>query len=247
MKVAVPLRVLVVSKEISSEEVRTPIGTPIVVAEIALLPEGDEKSLTAEKQAMNSDDEMQIDQNRPVVWADGKWRIGGFVAYFHQEYEWLRQYLPSLPPYLPLQCVDPAQISRFFGISLDEFDWKGPDSSQVLAAIERVEGRLGTDTVRKSVSDAAAQMLTTKEVSILLGCSYSQARTLMLDGRIKSVKTGRFLRSRKEWVEEFLISQIVKKPDPEPGEVRTRRPKAKLVGHFKKGGLAYEFLRSRPD
>lgn len=205
------------------------------------------ESLIAEKQDMNSDDEMLPDQNRPVVWADGKWRIGGFVAYFYEEYEWLRQHIPTLPPYLPPQCLDPVQIARFFGESLDDFDWKGPDSSQVLAAIQRVEGQLGAGTVRKSVSDAAAQMLTTKEVSILLGCSYSEAREKLLDGRIKSVKDGRWLRSRKEWVEEYLLKQVVKKPDPEPGEVRTRRPKAKLVGQFKKGGQAYEFLRSRPD
>lgn len=196
---------------------------------------------------MNSEDEMLTDQERPVVWQDGKWRIGGLAAYFNQEYQWLRQRIPTLPPYLPPHCLDPVQIARFLGANLDELDWKGPETSQILAAIQRVEGQLGTGTDRGSVFDAAEQMLTTKEVSILLGCSYSEAREKMLDGRIKSVKDGRWLRSRKEWVEAYLLMQVVKKPDSNPGEVRTRRPKAKLVGQFKRGGLAYEFLRSRPD
>lgn len=194
---------------------------------------------------MNRDFEFPPDQGRPVVWADEKWRMGGLTAYFIEQYEWLRDRIPTLPPYLPPHCLDPAQIARFLDENLDDFDWKGPDSAQVLAAIQRVEGQLGAGTVRKSVSDAAAQMLTTKDVSILLGCSYSEAREKMLDGRIKSVKDGRWIRSRKEWVEEYLLQQVVKKP--EPGEVQTKRPKAKLVGQFKKGGLAYEFLRSRPD
>ena len=90
-------------------------------------------------------------------------------------------------------------------------------------------------------------MLNTKEVSQFLGCSYSQARKLMLDGRLRSIKDGRLLRSRKDWVEEYLLAQVVKKADPQPEEIKTKRPKAMLVGQFKKGGLAYEFLRSRPD
>jgi excisionase family DNA binding protein len=196
---------------------------------------------------MNSEDETLLQHERPVVWANGKWRIGGLMTYFYQQHEWLRQRIPTLPTQLPPHCLDPVQIARFLGENLDDFDWKGPDLSQVLAAIQRAEEKLGTGTIRKSVSDTAAQMLTTKEVSILLGCSYSEAREKMLDGRIRSVKDGRWLRSRKEWVEEYLLKQVVKKPDQEPGEVRAKRPKAKLVGEFKKGGLAYEFLRSRPD
>ena len=30
-------------------------------------------------------------------------------------------------------------------------------------------------------------------------------------------------------------------------EIKIKRPKVKQIGEFKKGGLAYEFLRSRPD
>jgi excisionase family DNA binding protein len=95
--------------------------------------------------------------------------------------------------------------------------------------------------------EAAARMLTTKEVAQLLGCSYSQARKLMLEGRLKSIKDGRLLRSRREWVEDYLLAQMVQKPDPQPAEIKVKRRKVKLVGDFKKGGIAYEFLRSRPD
>jgi hypothetical protein len=69
----------------------------------------------------------------------------------------------------------------------------------------------------------------------------------MLEGRLKSIKDGRLLRSRREWVEEYLSAQLVNKPKPQPDEIKVRRPKAKLVGEFTKGGIAYEFLRSRPD
>lgn len=116
-----------------------------------------------------------------------------------------------------------------------------------MAAIQRIEQKLEGGSIRKSAVDTASQMLTTKEVSNLIGCSYSQARTLMLDGRIKSIKDRRLLRSRREWVEEYLLAQVVKKPDSQPELITSKRPKAKLVGEFKKGGLAYEFLRSRPD
>ena len=196
---------------------------------------------------MNPEDDMLDERQRLPVWEGGKWRSGGLLAYFSEQYLWLRQRIPTLPPYLPPHLLDPAQIARFLGFNLDDFDWKGPESSQLLAAIQRVEGQLGSGRVRNANPDTASQMLTTKEVSNLIGCSYSQARALMLDGRIKSMKDGRLLRSRREWVEEYLLAQVVKKPEPQPEEIRTKRPKAKLVGQFKKGGLAYEFLRSRPD
>lgn len=183
----------------------------------------------------------------PVVCSEGKWHLGGLIAYLHREYKWLQERLPTLPPHLPSQCVDPVRIARFLGEDIRNFDIQLPDASQIMAAIQRIEQKLEGGSIRKSAVDTASQMLTTKEVSNLIGCSYSQARTLMLDGRIKSIKDRRLLRSRREWVEEYLLAQVVKKPDPQPELITSKRPKAKLVGEFKKGGLAYEFLRSRPD
>jgi len=91
------------------------------------------------------------------------------------------------------------------------------------------------------------QMLTIQEVATLLRCSYGEARNRMLTGRIRSVKDGRWHRTRKDWVEEYLLAKMLQKPEPQIAEVRGKRPKVKLVGDFKKGGIAYEFLRSRPE
>lgn len=183
----------------------------------------------------------------PVVCSQGQWRLGGVIAYLHREYAWLRERIPALPPHLPAHCVDPTQIARFLGEDIRDFDYRGSNTNEVLSAIQRIEKRLGGGTTKTPAEESAARMLTTKEVSQLLGCSYSQARKLMLEGRLKSIKDGRLLRSRREWVEEYLSQQLVKKPEPQPDEIKVRRPKVKLVGEFKKGGIAYDFLRSRPD
>ena len=159
----------------------------------------------------------------------------------------MRERIPALPPHLPAHCVDPTQIARFLGEDIRDFDYRGSNTNEVLSAIQRIEKRLDGGTIKTPAEESAARMLTTKEVSQLLGCSYSQARKLMLEGRLKSIKDGRLLRSRREWVEEYLSEQLVKKPEPQPDEIKVRRPKVKLVGEFKKGGIAYDFLRSRPD
>lgn len=117
---------------------------------------------------------------------------------------------------------------------------------QLPLILSKLEKQLGKRR-RKRKSDSGDQMLRIKDVAVLLGCSYSEARQKMLDGRIKTVKDGRWLRTRKEWVDEYLLAQIIKKPDPVPEEIKIKRPKVKQIGEFKKGGLAYEFLRSRPD
>lgn len=183
----------------------------------------------------------------PVVCSKGQWRLGGVIAYLHREYSWLRERIPALPPHLPAHCVDPIQIARFLGEDIRDFDFHGSNTSEVLTAIQRLEKRLDGGVIQAPAVEAAARMLTTKEVAQLLGCSYSQARKLMLEGRIKSIKDGRLLRSRREWVEEYLLAKTVQKPEPQPAEIKVKRPKVKLVGDFKKGGIAYEFLRSRPD
>lgn len=183
----------------------------------------------------------------PVVCSKGQWRLGGVIAYLHREYAWLRERIPALPPHLPSHCVDPVQIARFLGEDVQDFDFRGSNNNDVLSAIHRLEKRLDGGVIQTPAIEAAARMLTIKEVAQLLGCSYSQARKLMLEGRLKSIKDGRLLRSRREWVEEYLLEKTVQKPEPQPAEIKVKRPKVKLVGDFKKGGIAYEFLRSRPD
>lgn len=91
--------------------------------------------------------------------------------------------------------------------------------------------------------------MTIREVAQHLRCSYSEARDRMLDGRIKTIRDGRWLRTRREWVEQYVAAKTIKPPDPDVVEVPRPRGKRHVnVGiKFKKGGLAYEFLRSRPD
>jgi excisionase family DNA binding protein len=96
-------------------------------------------------------------------------------------------------------------------------------------------------------ADPRAEMLTIRQVAEIIGCSYGEARNRMQQGRIKAVKDGRWYRTRREWVEAYLADRIVQKPDHQPAEIRQKRPKSKSPGEFKKGGLAWEFLRSRPD
>ena len=36
-----------------------------------------------------------------------------------------------------------------------------------------------------------------------------------LDGRIKTIKDGRWLRTRREWVEQYVAAKTIKLPDPE--------------------------------
>src|SRR4051794_8949528 len=43
--------------------------------------------------------------------------------------------------------------------------------------------------------------MTTREVAILLCCSYSEARERLLDGRIQAIRDGHWLRTRRQWVE----------------------------------------------
>ncbi|QDU29577.1 hypothetical protein ETAA8_46910 [Anatilimnocola aggregata] len=95
--------------------------------------------------------------------------------------------------------------------------------------------------------DPQAEMLTIRQASELMGCSYGEARKRMQEGRVKAIKDGRWYRTRREWVEQYLADRLVQKPDLQPAEIKQKRSKNKQVGNFKKGGLAYEFLRSRPD
>jgi excisionase family DNA binding protein len=66
---------------------------------------------------------------------------------------------------------------------------------------------------------AGEGFLTIKEVAQQLRCSYSEARDRMLDGRIRTVKDGRWLRTRREWVEQYLAAKTIKPPDPEVVEI----------------------------
>jgi excisionase family DNA binding protein len=87
-------------------------------------------------------------------------------------------------------------------------------------------------------------MLTFREVARFLGCSYGEARNRMLDGRIRAVKDGRWCRSRREWVEEYIEKQTVRPPHV---EIPVNAPKRRTVVKVKAGGVAHRFLKNRKD
>jgi len=90
------------------------------------------------------------------------------------------------------------------------------------------------------------EMLTIIEVARLLGCSYGEARNRMLDGRIRSVKDGRWHRTRRDWVEQYVEERTIH-ADPSLGQIRlnTNR-RLKTIG-VKPNGVALQFLREREE
>jgi hypothetical protein len=91
----------------------------------------------------------QAGSYRPITWADGKWRLGGFITAFQQEWDILRAVDPSLAVGLPQQCLDPTQIAGFFGIPVEEFDWPGD------GPLARIESKVDT-LLKRGVSSSQA-------------------------------------------------------------------------------------------
>lgn len=91
------------------------------------------------------------------------------------------------------------------------------------------------------------RFLTIREVAALLKCSYSEARERMLDGRIRTIKDGRWLRTRREWIEAYVAFKTIK-PLPEdriPIKAVRGRRKVDTGMTLKKGGMGYQFLIDR--
>ncbi len=87
--------------------------------------------------------------------------------------------------------------------------------------------------------------MTTRDVAEMLGCSYTEARERLLDGRIRAVKDGRWLRTRREWVEEYMARYTVQgvQDGPDVHTVPVPRRKRPCQFQFKKGDAAYRFLK----
>jgi excisionase family DNA binding protein len=160
-----------------------------------------------------------------TVRVNGKWRLEGFINFFQSVQELVAAVDGTTPPGLPPQCLDPVQIARFFRIPLDEFAASG---------IPVGESR-----------EQPLEMLTIGRVADLLGCSYGEARNRMLEGRIRAVKDGRWCRSRREWVEEYIERQTVRAELPQPVEVPVPQAKRKPAVSVKAGGVAHMFLQNR--
>jgi excisionase family DNA binding protein len=92
------------------------------------------------------------------------------------------------------------------------------------------------------------EMLTIQEVADLLGCSYGEARKRLLEGRIKAVKDGRWLRTRREWVEEYVASKTISPPESAGADYEIAAPSSRRRSHVKvkTTGMGYRFLKDRP-
>lgn len=66
----------------------------------------------------------------------------------------------------------------------------------------------------------------------------------MLDGRIRTIKDGRWLRTLREWVEQYVATKAIKPPDPKVVELpRPRGGRHVKVGvKLRKGGMGRQFL-----
>jgi hypothetical protein len=86
--------------------------------------------------------------------------------------------------------------------------------------------------------------MTIRETAAFLHCSYCEARERMLDGRIRAIRDGRWLRTRREWIEEYVAEKTIKAASSEPDLYTEPNPPKRRQGHIKlkKGGAGYRFL-----
>jgi excisionase family DNA binding protein len=131
-----------------------------------------------------------MDDFGPVVFAGGKWLVGGLVAYFHREHQRLRQTNPGLPPGLPPHCLDPLQIARFLGVSVEELDWPGGELSQVAASLRRVEEKLTEALRRQTGPEIDQRYLSIRQAATHTGLSYSHVRRAVLSGELPASNVG---------------------------------------------------------
>lgn len=121
-------------------------------------------------------------------------------------------------------------------------------------AVAHLEVRLSSEGVQAlrgdgvSIKGYPSGFLRIKDVAAILACSYSEARERLLDGRIQAIRDGRCLRTRREWVEEYINKRLVKPPvnAPEIPTIRVRKPRRGQLA-FRKGGMGYQFLKEREE
>ena len=111
---------------------------------------------------------------------------------------------------------------------------------------DRYAGSQGAATEQPASQDS---FMTIREVACLLRCSYTEARERMLDGRIRTIRDGRWLRTRRQWVEEYVASKTIKAAQSEPGIYTVPNPPRKRQSQFKLkiGGIGYQFLKEREE
>ena len=86
--------------------------------------------------------------------------------------------------------------------------------------------------------------MTIRETAAYLHCSYCEARERMLDGRIRAIRDGRWLRTRREWIEEYVAEKTIKAASSNPDVYTVPNPPRRRQANIKlkKGGAGYRFL-----
>jgi len=164
------------------------------------------------------------------VGGNGRWRYEGFIGLFSAIRQALAAMDDTISSELPPFLLDPSAIARVFRLQVDDFNWQGVGST--------VESRL--------VDRADPEMLTFREVARMLNCSYGEARNRMLDGRIRAIKDGRWCRSRRQWVEEY-VEKCTVQPETSQAQVPVILSKRANIVRVKAGGVAHRFLQNRPN
>ena len=102
-------------------------------------------------------------------------------------------------------------------------------------------GRFGAGQVPASANEP---FMTIRETAAFLRCSYGEARERMLDGRIRTIRDGRWLRTRREWIEAYIVEKTIKAASSDPNVYTVPDPPKRRRGHikFKKGDAGYRFL-----
>jgi excisionase family DNA binding protein len=175
----------------------------------------------------------------PVRYGDGEWDV-------HLETncpEWAD--IPQAYEYLRRQEMTPGEWRRELAGEVARLRVPALDGG---TASRLVTTTTPTCCPPQLTSDPSAKkpMLTVREAAVLLGCSYGEARKRMRQGRIRAVKDGRWLRTRPEWVEEYLASHMIQPVDPSRAihelPVPSRR---KTHARLKPNGIGSRFLRNR--
>lgn len=102
----------------------------------------------------------------------------------------------------------------------------------------------GPAAAAQGAASSSEPFMTIRETAAFLHCSYCEARERMLDGRIRAIRDGRWLRTRREWIEEYVAEKTIKAASREPDVYTVPNPSRRRQGNIKlkKGGAGYRFL-----
>jgi len=182
---------------------------------------------------------------------DGAW--ADLTPFWDDWFGWTLHWETNEPEWVDLRMV----YEHFRRREMTSREWWAElDGEMNRCRVRSLEGEVAVlrlPTMRSASSEnlepgllAEIAMVTIREVAALLNCSYGEARKRMLEGRIRAVKDGRWIRTRPEWVEEY-VARITIKPPETPATIHeipvpSRR---KTYAKVKTSGMGYRFLKKR--